>query len=166
MIEPEYRFRPPRDEDADAVVDIFNYYVENGFSAYREQKVDKAFFAKMRELAAGYPIYVAEAADGRVVGFGLLRQYHPGDVFKRVAELTYFIAPDHVGQGIGGRFLEMLSDDARKQSIDTLLASISSLNGASIRFHEKNGFTECGRFKRIGRKKDQDFDMVWMQKFI
>ena len=23
--------------------------------------------------------------------------------------------------------------------------------------------TECGRFRRVGRKRGQDFDMVWMQ---
>jgi len=42
-------------------------------------------------------------------------------------------------------------------------AHISSLNEGSIRFHLRHGFTECGRFRRVGRKRGQDFDMVWMQ---
>jgi L-amino acid N-acyltransferase YncA len=28
----------------------------------------------------------------------------------------------------------------------------------------KNGFRECGRFERAGRKNEQDFDIVWMQR--
>jgi L-amino acid N-acyltransferase YncA len=47
--------------------------------------------------------------------------------------------------------------------VDTILASISSRNDGSIRFHKKNGFRECGRFRRVGRKFGQDFDIVWMQ---
>jgi len=47
--------------------------------------------------------------------------------------------------------------------IDTFLAHISSLNEGSIRFHLRHGFTECGRFRCVGTKRGQDFDMVWMQ---
>jgi L-amino acid N-acyltransferase YncA len=28
----------------------------------------------------------------------------------------------------------------------------------------KNGFRECGRFLKIGRKFGEDFDAVWLQK--
>jgi phosphinothricin acetyltransferase len=47
-----------------------------------------------------------------------------------------------------------------------LLANISSRNKQSIGFHLKNGFTECGRFHNIGRKKGDYFDVVWMEKEI
>jgi phosphinothricin acetyltransferase len=47
--------------------------------------------------------------------------------------------------------------------VDTFLAHISSLNEGSIRFHLRHGFTECGRFRCVGRKRGHDFDMVWMQ---
>jgi len=57
-----------------------------------------------------------------------------------------------------------LSDEAILRGIDLLVASISSMNEASIAFHRKNGFRECGRFERAGRKNDQDFDIVWMQR--
>ncbi len=62
--------------------------------------------------------------------------------------------------------LARLEDEGKQQGITTILASISSLNEASIRFHANHGFTECGRFKGIGRKRGVVFDTVWMQKFI
>ena len=43
------------------------------------------------------------------------------------------------------------------------LAHISSANQASIRFHSRHGFTECGRFREVGEKHGTVFDMVWMQ---
>ena len=42
--------------------------------------------------------------------------------------------------------LSYLETAGKTQQISTILASISSLNERSIRFHEKHGFTECGRF--------------------
>ncbi len=87
-------------------------------------------------------------------------------VFSRVAEITYFMAPEYVGQGIGSQILERLLVWARENGITSILASISSLNPGSIAFHKKNGFVECGRFAGIGRKKGKDFDVVWMQKMI
>ncbi|MBE0481730.1 MAG: GNAT family N-acetyltransferase [Dehalococcoidia bacterium] len=62
--------------------------------------------------------------------------------------------------------LSLLIREASQMGIDTLLASISSRNQSSIDFHKKNGFTECGKFVSIGRKFGQDFDVVWMQKFL
>lgn len=47
----------------------------------------------------------------------------------------------------------MLINDARKADVDTLLVHISLLNEGGIVFHKRYGFTECGRFKRIGRKR-------------
>ena len=31
----------------------------------------------------------------------------------------------------------------------------------SINFHKNNGFTECGRFKKVGKEKGQIFDTAW-----
>ena len=50
--------------------------------------------------------------------------------------------------------------------IHSVLANVSSLNEESIRFHLKNGFIECGRFKEAGKKKDQVFDVVYFQKML
>jgi len=83
-----------------------------------------------------------------------------------MAEVTYFIHPEHTGNGLGKRLLDDLERGAGEKGIATLLASISSLNSGSIRFHRKNGFSECGRFQRVGVKKGQWFDTVWMQKTL
>ncbi len=50
--------------------------------------------------------------------------------------------------------------------IDTIMASVSSLNESSLQFHVNHGFTESGRFIRIGKKFNRDFDVVWFQKNI
>ena len=162
----DYKLEPVSLEDGDQIIDIFNYYVESSFAAYPESKVPNEFFGSFLNLTQGYPFLVAKDTSGKVVGFGSLRPYSPLSTFSRVAEITNFISPEHTGIGIGQQILDSLLDQARRMGIVTVLASISSLNHASLAFHKKNGFVECGRFVGIGRKMGQGFDVVWMQRMV
>jgi len=159
-----YRLRRMSEADSEAIVAIFNHYVENSFAAYLDRPVEAAFFQKVRQ--PGYPALVVEAAGGEVVGFAFLRPYHFADTFKRAAEIVYFIGARHTRQGLGTALLERLTAEARAMGIDTLLASICSHNEPSLRFHERRGFVECGRLLRVGRKMGRDFDVVWMQRLL
>lgn len=162
----EYKIRPVAEKDRTEVTRVFNHFVEHSFAAYPEKKVDSSFFDRMVAVSRGYPFYVIETGDCGIAGFALLHPYHGSPTISRTAEVTYFILPEHTGRGLGGRILDRFTKDARDLGIDNLLASISSLNEGSINFHARNGFVECGRFRRIGRKKGRDFDIVWMQKFL
>lgn len=148
------------------VIEIFNYYIENSFAAYLEHKVPYDFFDVLLKAGEGYAAIVAKNEAGEVLGFGLLKAYHPFPAFSKTAEISYFIKPGWTGKGIGDLMLTHLIRKADEKGITSLLASISSLNTPSIRFHERNGFVECGRFKKIGEKKGMRFDVVYMQKML
>jgi L-amino acid N-acyltransferase YncA len=158
-----YTYEKLGDPHRTAVIDIFNYYIANSLAAYPEEPVGYEFFDRFLEMAQGYPAVAVKDDTGTIVGFAFLHAYRPGRTFRRVAEITYFIRPDHTGKGLGSAVLKQLGLAAKTQGIDTLLANISSRNEGSLRFHRKNGFEECGRFRRIGRKFGEDFDVVWMQ---
>ncbi len=149
-----------------AVIDIFNHFITHGFAAYPDQPVPYEFFDRFLQITRGSPAYVAKAASGQVVGFGFLRPFHPAETLRRTAELTYFLSPEFTRRGIGTALLNRLIEEATGLGVDSLVASISSKNDASLAFHRKNGFRECGRFQRAGRKNGEDFDIVWMQRHI
>jgi L-amino acid N-acyltransferase YncA len=159
------RFDKMAEGDREAVIGIFNYYIENSFAAYPEDRVPNEFFDQFLKLTEGYPAYTIRDEDdnGRVVGFAFLRPIHPLRTFQRAAEISYFIDPDYTGKGIGSKILERITGEARRKRIDTILANVCSLNELSLRFHEHHGFAECGRFRRVARKKGRDLDAVWMQ---
>jgi phosphinothricin acetyltransferase len=96
----------------------------------------------------------------------MLRTDNPVPAFSHTSEITYFIDSDHTGKELGKTLLEFLEREGRERGITTILANISSLNTGSISFHKNNGFTECGRFKKVGKKNGQIFDTVWMQKML
>jgi len=162
----KYSLGPITAADGNAVIDLFNNYIENSFAAYPDHPVPYGFFAMFLEICNNYPSVIAKDPDGTVAGFGMLRPHNPMPAFRHTAEITYFVRADMTGKGLGAKMLGHLEEAGKEQGITTILASISSLNEGSIRFHARHGFSECGRFVRVGVKKGVVFDTIWMQKFI
>jgi len=166
MGETGFRFEKMSDRHREAVIDIFNYFIRQSYAAYLEEAVDYHFFDHFLNMCRGYPALVIKDGAQQVVGFGFMRPHHLADSMKRASEVTYFILPENTRMGLGTRMLDFFEQEARKRGIDSLLANISSRNQESIGFHLKNGFRECGRFLKVGRKFGEDFDVVWMQKIL
>ena len=158
-----YSIRPVNDEDWPVVAAIFNHFVVNSPAAYPDRPVGPEFFSDRHRATPDHAFVVVET-EGRLVGFAYLSPVHPAATMQRSAQVTYFILPNHTGQGLGERLLELLLEKGQAMGVDNFMAHVSSLNEGSIRFHARHGFTECGRFRRIGTKNGEDFDMVWMQR--
>lgn len=162
----EYDFFPLSSNDREEVIDIFNYYVENSFAAYPERRVHYEFFDILLQFTVGYPTCIAKNNNKTILGFGMLRPYSPMPTLAGTAEVTYFVRPGCTGKGIGSAMLEYLLRGAREKGLHCILASVSSFNEGSIRFHSHHGFSECGRFREVGKKHGSLFDIVWMQKLL
>lgn len=160
----DYRIEPLVEADRFPVLDIFNYYVDNSFAAFPDQQAPPAFFDSILELALGYPALAARTGAGEVAGFAFLRAFLPFSTLRRTAQSSIFLAPGHAGKGLGTRLLAALVQGAVERDVDSLVAAVSSLNGASLNFHAKHGYVERGRIVCAGRKFGKDFDLVWMQR--
>ncbi len=161
----EYEYSPLCKADGPEVISIFNHYIKNSYAAFLEEPVSDGFYEYMFGLLGSFPSAVIRN-NGALVGFGMLRPHNPMPAFAHTAEVTYFISPSYTGKGIGGAMLSYLEKKGREAGITCILAQISSLNEGSIRFHEKQGFTHCGKFQNIGKKNGYLFDIIWMQKII
>ncbi len=162
----EFSISPISQEDREAIIDIFNYYVENSFAAYPEHELPYQAFDMLLQMSKGYPTGVIRDSSSRVLGFGMLRAHNQMTAFSLTAEVTYFIVKEHTGKGLGKALLDYLEKGAIEKGITNILANISSLNPGSIEFHKRNGFSECGRFRKVGKKNGREFDTVWMQKML
>ncbi|WP_449246037.1 GNAT family N-acetyltransferase [Desulfarculus baarsii] len=161
----EIVLRPADAQDGPAVMAIFNHYVANSFAAYPETPHPPQAFEHLLNICLDGSFVVAEEG-GQVIGLGFLTPFLPAETLRRTAQVTYFIAPEHTGKGLGRLLLQSLVASARQRGVDTLLAHVSSLNQGSIRFHQQNGFERRGELQRVGRKHGQDFGVVYLQKFI
>lgn len=156
-----YKIRQVEDIDMSYVMAIYNHYVKKYYAAYSDKELGMDFFEKLRRESISF--YVLEI-EQQLVGFCVLRNYLPYDNFKHSGLITYFILPEYTNRGYGTLFFKKLVEDAKVNEIQTLIVHISSLNNQSIRFHKKHGFLSCGRLKKVGKKFNQYFDIVWMQK--
>ena len=161
-----YYFENLSNEDRKSVIDIFNHYIENSFAAYFEEKVSYDFYDGFMRISEGYPRIAVKSDNGELIGFAFLRPHSPIPSFRRTADISYFIKPTHIGNGIGKSVLEYLIEKAKGMGIDSILASISSLNELSINFHFKNGFVKCGTLSKVGKKFGMDFDELIMQRIL
>ena len=162
--------REATSEDIQGMLEIFNYYVENSFAAYLETPVGPDFFQPPCDEAGQntkelFPFYVIEG-ENKVSGVGTLRPYFPFRNFLHTGVLSYFILPEYTRKGLGAKLLNTLCQEAQKRNMRNLLANVSSKNESSLNFHLKHGFVECGRFKAVGTKFGEYFDVVWLQKFL
>ncbi len=155
----EMRLRDMQESDGDAVMRIFNHYAATSFAAYPDP-LPPQFFPHLKEGALSAIVLEDDA------GFGLLKPFFPFAAFKKTGMLTYFIAPEFTGRGLGTRILGRLVEDAKKSGQTRLVANIASRNEASIRFHAKQGFTVAGSLTGVGEKFGEPFDVVWMQRTI
>ena len=127
----DFTIAPVSKEDGNAIIDIFNHYVENSFAAYPEDRVPYEFFDFFLNMSEGYPFLVARDGEGNVLGFALLRPHSPMPVFSRTAEITCFIAPEHTGKGMGKAMHEsLLLRPGRRASLPSWPASPPSTRQA------------------------------------
>lgn len=157
---------PLTEGDGPEILDIFNYYAEHSFAAYSLSPLSVEMAGMFLDVSNGYPSVVARNEEGLAVGFGMLRPYSPMSAFCATCEITIFLKNGFTGQGTGKAILEHLVEEATEMGLSSILASISSLNEGSVRFHLMNGFHECGRFRDAGEKFGRKFDVVYCQRML
>jgi len=97
-------------------------------------------------MAAGYPTWVAEAADpslGPEGGFvGAAGVFPPENPWGPEPEVGCLVASRHHGHGLGPEALSaVIADATTRLGIPVLVAIVDEANGASIRLVEKCGFS-------------------------
>ena len=157
--------RPIEDADTPEIARIFNHYARRSFAAFPDREVGELFIRRILEDVRGYGCYAVEH-QGRVIGFGMVRPLYPFPNLMTAGEVSYFICPEYTGQGLGGRLIGAIEGRARELGMTSLVARVSSMNRRSIRFHRKNGFSLCGRIRRVGEKFGKPFDVVILQKCL
>jgi len=156
--------RDALESDLPALRDIFNDAVRNTTAIWMDDEVDltnrQAWFAARAQQ--GYPILVAEQA-GEVLGYASFGDWRPFDGFCHTVEHSVYIRADQRGKGLGPLLMAELIARARACDKHVMVAAIESGNAASIRLHQRLGFTITGQMPQVGRKFGRWLDLTFMQ---
>lgn len=148
--------------DIGACCDIYNYYVKNTCFTLEEEEVSHGdFAARAAAICKRYPYLVARNDAGKITGYAYLDTFNPRSAYRRTADLSIYVSPDHLHEHIGSILLDAIEREAEKYGITTLISIITSENTASVRFHEKHGFVREGTVHdvaiKFGKKLSVDF---------
>jgi len=151
--------------DADAVAAIYAHHVFNGTASFdTESPAAEYWIDKIGAiLAKGWPFLIAEL-DGAVAGYAYATQFRDRPAYAGTCENSIYVAPDRVGQGIGTALMGALVEGARAHGFEQMIAVIGGAEPASVALHNRAGFIEAGRMRRVGRKFGLVLDTLYMQR--
>jgi len=158
--------RPAREDDAQAICEIYNYAIKNTTATFhiQEQSAEERL-RWLGEHGERYPVIVA-VSDGRVVGWGSLSRYGERCGYRHTVENAVYVAPDFQGRGAGKMILERLVALAEQLGYHAIIAQVVSGNEGSYILHEKCGFVTVGVLKEVGSKFGRWLDVIVMEKLL
>ena len=168
-MENSIKIRDFKNDDIDKVLDIYNYYIDNGLGNFQEEKLKNSeFYELCKKINLNkLPFLVAEN-ENLIVGFTFLNFFRNKSGYRFSFENSIYVHNKFTGMGIGNNLLkELIKESQLRPMIKNIIAVIGSHeSNASIRIHEKNGFEMIGTLKKIGYKKKQWLDAIYMQKIL
>ena len=159
-------FQKATDSDLDAVLDIYNFYIETTTATFDCGPVSKEEFLGRNIMDhEKYRVYLI-TQENILAGFYFLTQFRKKKAYDRTAEAGIYLKPEYTGRGIGKESVAFLEEEARKRGIKVLIASISNENTASIKLVREMGYEKCAHYKQVGEKFGRVLDVVEFQKIL
>jgi len=102
--------------------------------------------------------------DNELKGWAALSRVSAREVYAGVAEVSVYVRSTSRGKGFGRVLLEALIEEAERNGIWTLQASIFRKNEVSLQLHSKSGFRTVGYRERIAKLDGTWHDTVLLER--
>jgi L-amino acid N-acyltransferase YncA len=161
--------RAATEADAPALAAIYGDAVLHGFGTFEEEPPSPADMDGRRRAVQdrGLPYLVAQADDGRVLGFAYAAPFRPRAAYRYTLEDSVYVSPDAKGQGVGRAVLTAIIEACEALGIRQLMAVVGDTgNSGSIALHRSLGFEQTGVGRSVGFKHGRWVDIVHMQKAL
>lgn len=159
--------RPGVAADATSLARIYNHYIRETVVTFEEQPVPDAEMASRLQKVQGdsFPWLVAVRA-GDVVGYAYASQWKPRSGYRFAAEVSVYLDPGHVDQGIGSALYRQALSTLQASGIHVAIGGVALPNDASVKLHEKLGFEKVAHFREVGFKFHRWIDVAYWEKFL
>lgn len=159
--------REARAQDLPGLVAIYNEVIANSTAVYFSQPVtleERQQWWQARR-AQGYPLLIAHDAQG-VAGFATFGDFRTWPGYRFTVEHSVHVRADGRGRGIGTQLLKALFPCAAALGKHVMVGGVDAANAASIRFHERLGFSRVGQLREVGYKFNRWLDLVFLQRAV
>jgi phosphinothricin acetyltransferase len=107
---------------------------------------------------------LAARQEGQLIGWAALSPVSRRYVYRGVAEVSVYVAPEWHGRGVGKALLQALVVAAEEAGVWTLQATIFPENQASVALHLACGFRFVGRREALGQQHGRWRDVVLLER--
>ena len=90
--------------------------------------------------------------------------YRPRAAYEPSVETSVYVAPSHIGQGLGSVLYRALLAQLEHEDVHRAYAGIAMPNLASVRLHERCGYRRAGYYTEQGRKLGRYWDVAWYER--
>lgn len=148
-----------------AILDIFNEAIANSTALYDYRpRPPESMAAWFESKAAGrFPVIGAVGESDELLGFASYGTFRAWPAYKYSVEHSVYVHRDHRGAGIGQALMQQLVSAAIEQQFHVMIGGIDAANAASIRLHERQGFTHAGTIRQAGFKFGRWLDLAFYQ---
>lgn len=158
--------RPVNIDDAQAICDLYNYYVENTVISFEAEPVSlEDMEDRITQTSSQFP-WIVYVNEGKLVAYAYANQWKSRAAYRYTLECTVYAAHDLTEKGVGTKLYQHLFNELNNSFVRSVMAVIALPNPASVGLHEKMGFTKVAHFQEVGYKKDQWIDVGYWQKML
>ncbi len=156
--------RPATEEDLAQALEIYNDVVRTSTATFEEtpRELTEFIIALREKRSAGIPWLVADCG-GVIVGYGTYGPFRKASGYRVTVEHSLHIRSDFRGCGVGSLVLRELIAEARSNHVQSMIAALDSSNAASVRLHQRFGFTKVGEIPNVAEKFSRSLNLVLMQ---
>lgn len=157
------RFALP--SDSPALLAIYAQYIDTPITFEYTLPGPQEFADRIAGISRWYPYLLCEE-EGRAVGYAYAHRPWAREAYQWNAELSIYLAPSVVGQGLGRKLYRTLIELLRLQGIRTAYGCVTLPNPESEGLHRSLGFYLTGTYHDAGYKCGKWHDVGWFEREI
>jgi phosphinothricin acetyltransferase len=153
-------------EDLEAISEIYGHYVLTSAISFDLEVPNVEWRLEWFSTfgTSGRHRLLVARDDGRAAAYAASAPYRPRAAYATSVETSVYVAPSHVGQGLGSALYEVLLSELEREDVHRAYAGIGMPNPASVRLHERFGFRRAGYYTEQGRKFGRYWDVAWYER--
>ena len=156
--------RPASSADAERICAIYNHYIATTTISFEEEPVAAADMAqRIADVAAANLPWLVMEEGGKLIGYAYATKWRVRAAYRFAVESTVYLDRDHAGKGAGTALYEALLAELRRRDLHLVIGGIAQPNEASVRLHERLGFTKVAHFSEVGLKFGRWVDVGYWQ---
>lgn len=167
------KIRSAAPEDAERLLEIYEYYVEHTAITFEcEGPSAEEFRSRIENTLKKYPYLVLEE-DSVIQGYAYAGPFKTRAAYDRSCELSIYLDKNLQKRGYGRLLYESLEAELKKMGILNLYACIADpveedeyLTRNSEQFHQHLGYSKVGVFHKCGYKFNRWYNSIFMEKMI